>query len=697
MSTIGTLVNHGITLGTLTQNGTYASPLTITSYGYIDNSGTGAAIYGPNTAAWYVDNQGTVAAANGSGISLKAGGTVINSGRISGAGINTHVGPFYAGVYIGGAPGLVVNSGTISGPNGVDLYAGGTVVNSGLISNPGTGAALFMDQPGYVSIAAGGTVSGGIGVEIANPFQAIGPSLVINSGLVIGSLYVSNPGRYFGVYIGSGGTLVNNAGGTISGMVFANRGPLTVIDYGTITSPKGNAIYLYGGGSVTIGDFNSGAAGSAGANGPAPPGALVNSDIDAKQSGAAVNVGSNGIVQGGINFANPGALNNQGLITGGASAGVKMDQGGRMSNQGQIGNLGQLIGVYALVGGVETLDFTNDPLGSILMGFCGVEAFGGIPYSRASAAITNSSTANATITNLGTMVGTTGFGIYLYGTGGAAIITNGSAGATTALIAGGTAGIHVVAGNVATITDFGTIVGAGSAGVGVLLASGSTLTNAGTIIGQGGTAVYFAAGNYANRLVVDPGAYFGGAVAGGGGVLELAVGSGSAGTLSGLGPTVANFSTLQFDGGAHWTVEGSAAGLAEIVTGFAVGDTIDVDGFVAVSDTYTGSALVLTDSGNNQVTLDIEGGYTTSDFVIASDNHGGTDVTTIACYARGTLIRTNRGEVPVEELAIGDAVVTISGKAKPIKWIGRRAYAGRFVAGNRGMLNRAGFVGGSNS
>ena len=54
----------------------------------------------------------------------------------------------------------------------------------------------------------------------------------------------------------------------------------------------------------------------------------------------------------------------------------------------------------------------------------------------------------------------------------------------------------------------------------------------------------------------------------------------------------------------------------------------------------------------------------------------------IPCYCTGTLILTNRGETPVQDLRIHDTVVTASGQHRHIKWLGHRSYAGRFLAAN---------------
>jgi glycosyltransferase involved in cell wall biosynthesis len=82
-----------------------------------------------------------------------------------------------------------------------------------------------------------------------------------------------------------------------------------------------------------------------------------------------------------------------------------------------------------------------------------------------------------------------------------------------------------------------------------------------------------------------------------------------------------------------------------------------------------------------------------TDGIIAADaKPDGIAVNTLAqasagpCYRRGTQILTNRGEVPIETLQIGDCVMTMSGVTRPIRWIGRRSYSAATAAGNLELL-----------
>jgi uncharacterized repeat protein (TIGR03803 family) len=59
----------------------------------------------------------------------------------------------------------------------------------------------------------------------------------------------------------------------------------------------------------------------------------------------------------------------------------------------------------------------------------------------------------------------------------------------------------------------------------------------------------------------------------------------------------------------------------------------------------------------------------------------------VACFRRGTLIEIAHGhQQKVEDLEIGDEVRTASGALRPIKWIGRRSYSGRFIIGRKEIL-----------
>jgi FG-GAP-like repeat len=264
------------------------------------------------------------------------------------------------------------NQGTVvatgSSTIGVDFTAGGNVNNSGLISSAGSRAILIWGIAGTVT----------------------------NSGTIAGSLG--------GVDVQGGGALVtNDAGGLIQGDGVSIGGPgllgdNTVVNFGTIASAGGEAVYVTGTASVVR---NGAGALIAGYNGV---------DI-VHGSGSAVN---SGIVSGsfwGITLGKGSITNNAGaVIQGDTLGGVYSYSGATVTNSGTIVGPGARgVGIFLPEGGSVT-----NTTGAVIRGVKAGISDG--VYSQI----------DTTLTNFGTIVatGTAGVGIGL--TAGGSVIDAGT-------------------------------------------------------------------------------------------------------------------------------------------------------------------------------------------------------------------------------------------------------------------------------
>lgn len=173
----------------------------------------------------------------------------------------------------------------------------------------------------------------------------------------------------------------------------------------------------------------------------------------------------------------------------------------------------------------------------------------------------------------------------------------------------------------------------------------------------------------------------------GNGTISLANGA----SLSVAGLAATDATTVAFGAGRNnlLTIQGTTASLTSIglvVTGLQPGDVLDFTNLSANS----GSTNAIAGAAANNGTLDVSaasgqqaslgiGNAAGLSFVTSSDADSGTLVT-VACFRVGTAIAVRGGEAAVETLRIGDMVLTASGRQRPVRWIGRRAYAAETVA-----------------
>jgi fibronectin-binding autotransporter adhesin len=692
-----TVVNAGVIAGSDAVGGL---GIDLAAGGSVTNQSGGAisgyhGIYGKSGAVTVV-NAGSIAA-SGFDVYLRAGGSVTNQrgGAISG----------FDGIFGKSVAMTVVNAGSIAGDvSGVLLDAGGsvtnqsggaisggsdgiisfiaavTVVNAGTIS--GVGSGVYVRAGGSVTNQSGGAIRGDYGI-----YGYRGAVTVVNAGTISGGLdavkfeagsanrLVIDPGAVFSGKVTGGNTIGATQYSTLELASGASAGTLSgigtqFVDFAQTTIDSGAYWILTGTNTIAAGATVT----NDGTLAIAPGGTLLNAGSIAEstaggtgvnlQVGASVTNQSGGTITGGSEGIKGlgGAVTvvNTGGITGGVG-GVYLTGGGSVTNQSGGAISGEDVGIVGVGGAVTVVN-----AGSII---ARVASGGGIDLHDGGS-VTNQS-------------GGTISGVQFVGADGS--VTNQSGGAINGVVGieGQSAAVIVM--------NAGSIAGNTTNGGGILLFAGGNVTNhsgdsisgefgiystdgavtvvnAGTIAGST-DAVYFAAG-LASRLIADPGAVFTGNVNGGGGVLELASAA-SAGTLSGFGTSITNFSALQFDAGAAWTVSGtdSASGLGTIaITGLANGDTIDLTGFLASGDTFANNTLVLTGAGGAEDTLAIQGAFTSSSFQLSKDGNGGTDI--VVCFCAGTMIATPAGEVRVEKLNIGDMVLTAQNGPRLVKWIG---------------------------
>ncbi|WP_233557500.1 Hint domain-containing protein [Rhodophyticola porphyridii] len=123
---------------------------------------------------------------------------------------------------------------------------------------------------------------------------------------------------------------------------------------------------------------------------------------------------------------------------------------------------------------------------------------------------------------------------------------------------------------------------------------------------------------------------------------------------------------------------GSGQGFTIIPSGSAPGEYLIMldDGRTVITDKDSIRALDLADGTENGA-LDVEALFDSN----GQDGDVATNATAV-CFTRGTMIKTDRGNRPIETLVPGDLVFTADHGFQPIRWIGKNRLSKSALAAN---------------
>jgi autotransporter passenger strand-loop-strand repeat protein len=731
----GALLQGGsATSGMITSTGEFSAVSATLSGFSVAGSGVLQVELAAKASGTIVSSGGELTEFNGgvaSGTTVLAGGTEFVT--YSGSSVDALIaGGVQTVQFTGVATGATVDDGGVQRVNGATAI--GTTVFSGGVQIVDGGTASGSILSGGVLDVDFGTTSGAlllsgsqevVGQSFADPVSAVGTevgsgaTLLVISGSVVSNTILDAGGRL----VLAGGTAVgtiDRGGETDTGGILLQDNTTDQFSYvdqtqtgGVVGSSQdeivlGSAVAtsttVTSGGMLTVEDGGTAIA----------PQALAAGLVFVSSGGTT----SNGVVSAGGLF---------GVLSGGVASGTDVLSSGTF---GTIGG-GLLVNTTIETGGLVGL-LEGEADGTVIKSDGGLAVLGGV--------------ASGTLVEAGGVLGIENFDSITIGVG--TVTSVGSAADTTlegggyfaplpgtvstGLIDGGgvivNSGVFVAVPYVsatfyptsAVNPDLGafslTYVGAGG------LLSGGTLETPINLIGPGGNA--FALPSVArvlpggsavgvtvdsHTILIDGGTASGIALDGTEYVTDGAVDSGAI-----IGPD----GILEVMSGGHASgdlVTSGAMIVADDPASTIDGASLQPGGAVLFSDvTYSAGVTSATfDAATGQLTLSdgnpadtrsvsLSSVDANADFQVAAipdtSDYTGTMVTveSIACYCRGTMIATADGETAVEDLAIGDHILTASGARRPIRWIGRRSYAGAFAARNQDILPilfRAGSLG----